>query len=443
MWNHAPIEPGSLKTATVRPPDQGNAPLVGDVTGLGTGGGVGLGMNADSSFGNIRLSVGLNPAASGSMSLFWPVAPPAAANGISFTADWATLVQAAAAGPTIDFDFTTMTVLDPSIAFTRASAATDGFYTDPASTPVTSFAINAPRLDGRGLLLENARTNFLLNSGAPVTQTTGNLPANLQYSLWVQGPGSVTVTPGTAVTTGLPATATQGVPAIFTVNTTGTVTATVAGSLTRFQLEGNPAPGYPTTYIPTLGGGVVRAVDLGQLPTAAWFNAAEGSVVVDFRQRQLGPTVDLPGLFTDANNNMEMRLAGSASFLFVFNGNVNTGVLTTSTSFIANATQRAAFTYKVAGGAIQHALNGVTVGGVASSFPTIAQARFGAVRTAAQDGFTRRWRYYPRALSPAELNNLTAPSPVGGVPIVLNWTANRPLIPGDVVRIPYRWNTSN
>jgi hypothetical protein len=84
----------SYPPATIRPPNQGNTPAVLAATGLGAGGGAGLSGNSDSAGGHVRLFVGLGPSASGTLSLQWPVAPPAAAGGIVCFADWATLAVA-------------------------------------------------------------------------------------------------------------------------------------------------------------------------------------------------------------------------------------------------------------------------------------------------------------------------------------------------------------
>jgi hypothetical protein len=88
-------------------------------------------------------------------------------------------------------------------------------------------------------------------------------------------------------------------------------------------------------------------------------------------------------------------------------------------------------------------LNGAPVDQrLATIFPAINNLNFGLSRSAAFDGYVRRLRYFNRALGPLSLIDLTAPAPVSLVR-TLTWTANRPLIPGEIVRIPYRWNTSN
>ena len=63
-------------------------------------------------------------------------------------------------GATLDLSFLTPGTLDPRITFTRASTAT---YFDATGTMQTA-AVNTPRWDSKGLLIEDARTNLVLNS---------------------------------------------------------------------------------------------------------------------------------------------------------------------------------------------------------------------------------------------------------------------------------------
>lgn len=165
----------------------------------------------------------------------------------------------------------------------------------PASTPgyaYNTFATNTPRFTpGRGLLSEETRTNFLLNSLTPATQTTGSL-ATGAYVLWVNEPsagsGSATISAGTATgcvplnSVGVPsgtATATTGTWATLVITGAGTCTVTVSGSLTAFQLERcgitTLLPCYGTSMIVTAGATVARPAD-GSLQIT---NAADKTVV--------------------------------------------------------------------------------------------------------------------------------------------------------------------
>lgn len=164
--------------------------------------------------------------------------------------------------------------------FTRASTAT---YFDASGTLRTS-AINEPRftydpatLQPLGLLVEEARTNLLLNSGTPATQTVSL--ATGTYTLWIVGSGSCTPAAGTAIGTGF-ASATAGTPNTFTITTAGTVNFTVSGGLTRFQCENGSTA---TSYIPTTGSTVTRAQDEAFTNDLNWMDADQGTYIVKYR----------------------------------------------------------------------------------------------------------------------------------------------------------------
>jgi len=139
------------------------------------------------------------------------------------------------AGPTLSLDFMSDGMLDPRITFTRASSAT---YTD-ASGVIQTAAVNQPRWDYangvlRGLLIEEARTNILLNSAVLSTQSV-SVPASVQ-ALSFYGTGTITLSgafAGSLVGTGpYPSRASL----IFT-PTAGVLTLTVTGSVLNAQLD--------------------------------------------------------------------------------------------------------------------------------------------------------------------------------------------------------------
>ena len=156
--------------------------------------------------------------------------------------------------------------------------ATDLTYDAPAGASYTTYAANTLRIRaGRGLLVEDDRINYLVNSASPATQTTATLP-NGKMWLWVNGPGSATLSNGTA--SGCIGTATQGFPAMFTTAGNGSCVVTVSGSLNEFQLEGY---GYqPTSFIATAGSPVDRGTETVTAigPLAAIMKASAGFDVV-------------------------------------------------------------------------------------------------------------------------------------------------------------------
>src|SRR5581483_3040464 len=148
--------------------------------------------------------------------------------------------------------------LDIRITFTRASV---GPYFDAPGTMQTA-ANNVPRFDHdpttllpRGLLIEDARTNLLLNSA---TLSTQNVAVTAQaYTLSFQGTGSVTLS-GTSSGTTNGTGASNRVTSTF-IPTAGTLTLTVSGSVLNAQLEASP---FSTSYIPTTASSVTRNADV-------------------------------------------------------------------------------------------------------------------------------------------------------------------------------------
>lgn len=174
-------------------------------------------------------------------------------------------------GTVADLNFSRGQYLSPKgpLSTTRASIGTNLLPTSPNGASYTTFPNNVARITpGLGDLVEESRTDFLLNATAPATQTTGSL-ANGTYTLWVNGSGSATMsTPGSGAATGCgTAAATQGTSASFTLTgTAGGCTVTVAGSLNEFQLEKNPGTAScPTSFIPTAGATVTRAADVASV----------------------------------------------------------------------------------------------------------------------------------------------------------------------------------
>jgi hypothetical protein len=186
--------------------------------------------------------------------------------------------------PRLALDFTTA-VFDPRITFTRSGDTAT--VTDSSGVIVTALA-NTPRFDYdpltlvcRGLLVEESRTNSLLNSlidGTDlVTQSVTVTAAARTLSFY--GTGTITLSGAhSAVVDGVgayPARTTL----VFT-PTAGTLTLTVSGTVQFAQLEsGN----FATSFIPTAGSTVTRTVDVASMTGtdfSDWYNASEGTFVV-------------------------------------------------------------------------------------------------------------------------------------------------------------------
>lgn len=159
--------------------------------------------------------------------------------------------------------------------FERASVAT---YYD-ANGVLQTAAIDEPRLDHDpvtleplGLLIEEGRTNIILNSDSPVDQSV-TLAAG-QYTLSAWGTGSVSV--------GAYGSASDGTPLTFTA-TAGNESIAITGDLDRFQLEEG---GFATSYIPTTGAPVTRSPDICSVKSVdPWIDQNEGTLYVQLNKK--------------------------------------------------------------------------------------------------------------------------------------------------------------
>jgi hypothetical protein len=187
--------------------------------------------------------------------------------------------------PALSLDFLSGT-LDPRITFTRSSTAT---FTG-SNGLIQSAAVNEPRFDynpstlaPKGLLIEEARTNLLLNSlinGASLSTQTVTVAAT-PYTISFYGTGTITLSGASvAIVTG-----TGVYPNRQTLTFTpsaGALICTVSGSVQYAQLE---AGSFATSFIPTAGTSVIRNNDVASMTGtnfSSWFNQSEGTFLAEF-----------------------------------------------------------------------------------------------------------------------------------------------------------------
>ena len=151
------------------------------------------------------------------------------------------------------------------ITFTRASGGgrfnSSGVY-EWLGNDVPRLDYDPVTLQPLGILIEEQRTNLLLNSATLATQSRTVTAA--AHTLTFYGTGSVTLSgaaTGTLVGTGID----NRVSLTFTPST-GSLTITVTGPCANAQLE---VGSFPTSYIPTVASQVTRAADLITLNTGA------------------------------------------------------------------------------------------------------------------------------------------------------------------------------
>lgn len=174
------------------------------------------------------------------------------------------------------------------LSLSRASPGTSLLPYSAAGAAYKTFSSGQLRnTPGVGVLIEQVRTQLLLNSTAPVTQTTASL-ATGTYTLSVNGTGSALASGGTATITGVAA-AINGTPNTFTVTVAGTVVVTVTGSLNAFQLE---LGAFATSLIVSAGATATRAAEIITITGSLLAALQAGTVTI---RAVVGPLTGMTG----------------------------------------------------------------------------------------------------------------------------------------------------
>lgn len=184
--------------------------------------------------------------------------------------------------PKLALDFTTAT-LDPRVTFTRSGNTAT--YTN-SSGVITAINANLPRFDYnpttlvcQGLLIEEAKTNLLLNSlidGTSLATQIVTVTAAAR-TLSFYGTGTVVLSgahSATVVGTGAYPTRTT---LTFT-PTAGALTLTVSGTVQFAQLE---TGAFATSFIPTTTTALTRNADVVTMTGtnfSSWYNSSQWSI---------------------------------------------------------------------------------------------------------------------------------------------------------------------
>lgn len=284
--------------------------------------------------------------------------------------------------PRLALDFTTAS-LDPRITFTRTTGASNPATYIDSSGVITAATNNQPRFDYdpvtlvcKGLLIEESRTNSLLNTDLLSTQIVTVTAAVRTLSFY--GTGSVTLSGvHTAVVSGTGAYPTRTTYS-FT-PTAGALTLTVAGTVQFAQLE---AGAFATSYIPTTTTALTRNADVATMTGtnfSDWFNASEGTFVAQYIPKNPAPS-NACGLFIadDGTGNNLVGVSVTSNLkgiLSLATGGSGAGAIAANSGTV-NQVNTVAGAYKVNDYAA--ALNGGTVATSTSlTLPTVTQARIG------------------------------------------------------------------
>lgn len=297
-------------------------------------------------------------------------------------------------GPSFDAQFLTG-VAPPGMTYTGSG----GSFFNAAGTAVAATT-NVPRFDNDpashaplGLLIEEARTNLLLNTATPLT-TQSVTTAAATYVLSFFSSGTIVLSgtaSGTLVGAGLFPARTS---LVFTA-TAGTLTATVTGVVRNAQIE---AGGFVTSWIPSAGSAGVRTADVATIPVAS--NPLAGSWAAELIAETLAPAnaAILGGVASTIRPLFLTTTYGTGIF-------DTTATLTTGNNGSINTVMKTASAWT--GGTASVALNAgaVASGAMANGFASVTTLRLMGDSTVGDtlSGWLRRVRYWPRALAPSEL----------------------------------------
>jgi len=325
--------------------------------------------------------------------------------------------------PSLNLNFTSG-VLDPRITFTRATTAT---FTG-SNGLIQSAAINAPRFDynpttleSLGLLIEEQRSNLLLNSlinGTNLSTQTVTTTA-VSQTLSFYGTGQIVLS-GTSIAT---VTGTGAYPSrrTFTFTpTAGLLVLTVTGTVQYAQLE---VGGFATSFIPTAASQVTRSADIAVMTGtnfSSWYNPAEGTIycnaaTVDIAANKGIWSIGDASLAFANRTKIDMTFSagntGRASYSVNVNGVSQASLVNTYTQ-LANTFTKTAAAYKQNNFGLS--TNGLTpLSDSSGTVPVVTSMSIGSLNSSWAgggnflNGTISQISYYPQRLPNSQLQALT------------------------------------
>ena len=285
--------------------------------------------------------------------------------------------------------------------FEQASTVGEYIPTVAAINSAPRFDHNPTTGESLGLLVEEARTNVLLNSATLSTQSVTVAAAANTLSFY--GTGTVTLTgvstAGPLVGTG----ANNRVSLTFT-PTVGVLILTVSGSVTNAQLE---AGAFPTSYIPTTTATVTRAADVASITGSnfsSWYNQTEGTVFANTSVPAVAPATSLQTQYAIHDGSADNRITVYKRANADTSARLDIAVATVSSAFINAGTfglnNLTASAVQINNFAIS--LNGLTaVADTAGNVPSVNQMNLGSYvgATGFLNGTIKRLTYWPTRLA--------------------------------------------
>jgi hypothetical protein len=312
--------------------------------------------------------------------------------------------------PRLALDFTTA-ALDPRVTFTRTGNTAT---VTNSSGVIVGINADLPRFDFdpvtfvcRGLLIEESRTNALLNSlldgTSLATQTVVVTAAARTLSFY--GTGQIVLSGAASATV----TGTGAYPTRTTLTFTpsaGALILTVTGTVQFAQLE---LGSFNTSFIPTAATAVTRNADVATMTGtnfSDWFNAAEGTFSIDCIINTK-PAAQILMEMSDGTSNNRLQFQRDSSstnltYASIVGGAIpvnlsRTGAFVSDVGSICAAYKLDSYAVAVQGGSVATD----TSGGV----PPLDRLRIGATvaGTAPSSGWYQKISYYPQRLINAEV----------------------------------------
>ena len=321
-----------------------------------------------------------------------------------------------------DFATTWTTSASPTIT-TDTTAAPDGTTTADtiASTSSSSYVAQIVTFTGDG----TKAYSFFIKAGTSgntrvfLRDTTASVSRGQVDIVWTGGVPSPTVTNGSLQSL-------QACPNGW-YRVSVTADSVVAANTNQFRIQPDNVSGtgdiiiwgfqaengaFSTSYIPTTTTALTRSADVASVNTLSpWYNATEGTLFAEFITPQTNPAANQAlASFNDTSANNRWTLVTSTiSAVTALRNTSGAGLISTSTTntFANGVVTKAALAISTGASLV---LNGGTVATNASyAAPAVTQLQLGAQLTALPlNGYLRRITYYPRRLSNAELQGITA-----------------------------------
>jgi hypothetical protein len=320
--------------------------------------------------------------------------------------------------PRLALDFTTA-VLDPRVTFARsgntATVIDSTGVIVAVNADIPRFDYNPTTLVCKGLLIEESRTNVLLNSSLDGTslETQAVVVTAAARTLTFYGTGQIVLSGAASATV----TGTGAYPTRTTLTFTpsaGILTLTVTGTVQFAQLE---LGSFATSFIPTAASQVTRNADVATMTGtnfSGWFNASEGTFVFDYTKgANLSANIGFVANDGTAGNriayfNDASSAAGSNDALYVVTrtssaqASLSLGALTVGTQYtVCLGYKQNDFAASVN--------KSSPVTDVSGTPPTVTQLEIGSIAGASNlNSHIASLMYYPQKLTNAEIQAFSA-----------------------------------